>query len=136
MITMVLSLAGWAVIPFSPSWVVSDINVGIMYLFAVSSLGVYGVIMAGWAINYQYTFLCALRSFNPSIKAILKIVFFSLSNSNLFCTSSTIGCNKCFGINNGLMYTFGEKSKTFLHNKGTFNSCCSFCIINSTCSIS
>ena len=48
-ITMVLSLAGWAVIPFAPGWVVSDINVGIMYLFAISSLGVYGIIMAGWA---------------------------------------------------------------------------------------
>ena len=61
-ITMVLSLAGWAVIPFAPGWVVSDINVGIMYLFAVSSLGVYGVIMAGWASNSKYPFLGALRS--------------------------------------------------------------------------
>ena len=59
---MVLSLAGWAVIPFAPGWVVSDINVGIMYLFAVSSLGVYGIIMAGWASNSQYPFLGALRS--------------------------------------------------------------------------
>jgi len=61
-ITMVLSLAGWAVIPFAPNLVISDINVGIMYLFAVSSLGVYGVIMAGWASNSQYPFLGALRS--------------------------------------------------------------------------
>ena len=61
-ITMVLSLAGWAVIPFSSSFVIADINVGIMYLFAVSSLGVYGVIMAGWASNSQYPFLGALRS--------------------------------------------------------------------------
>ncbi len=61
-ITMVLSLAGWAVIPFAPDWVVSDINVGIMYLFAVSSLAVYGVIMAGWASNSKYPFLGALRS--------------------------------------------------------------------------
>jgi len=61
-VTMVLSLAGWAVIPFAPGWVVSDINVGIMYLFAVSSLGVYGVIMAGWASNSKYPFLGALRS--------------------------------------------------------------------------
>ena len=61
-ITMVLSLAGWAVIPFAPNWVVSDINVGVMYLFAVSSLGVYGVIMAGWASNSKYPFLGALRS--------------------------------------------------------------------------
>ena len=61
-ITMVLSLAGWAVIPLSSSFVIADINVGIMYLFAVSSLGVYGVIMAGWASNSQYPFLGALRS--------------------------------------------------------------------------
>ena len=61
-ITMVLSLAGWAVIPFAPNWVIADINVGIMYLFAVSSLGVYGIIMAGWASNSQYPFLGALRS--------------------------------------------------------------------------
>ena len=50
-ITMVLSLIGWVVIPFAPGFVISDINVGIMYLFAVSSLSVYGVIMAGWASN-------------------------------------------------------------------------------------
>ena len=50
-ITMVLSLAGWAVIPFAPGWVISDINVGVLYLFAVSSLGVYGVIMAGCCPN-------------------------------------------------------------------------------------
>ena len=61
-ITMVLSLAGWAVIPFAPGWVISDINVGIMYIFAVSSLSVYGVIMAGWSSNSQYPFLGALRS--------------------------------------------------------------------------
>ena len=61
-ITMVLSLAGWAVIPFAPGWVISNINVGVLYLFAVSSLGVYGVIMAGWASNSQYPFLGALRS--------------------------------------------------------------------------
>ena len=61
-ITMVLSLAGWAVIPFAPGWVIADINVGIMYLFAISSLGVYGIIMAGWASNSKYPFLGALRS--------------------------------------------------------------------------
>jgi NADH-quinone oxidoreductase subunit H len=62
LITFVLALVAWAVIPFDPGWVVSNINVGVLYLFAISSLGVYGIIMAGWASNSKYAFLGALRS--------------------------------------------------------------------------
>src|SRR5262249_35653765 len=62
MITFVLSLLAWAVIPFYPGVVLADINVGVLYLFAISSLGVYGIIMAGWASNSKYPFLGALRS--------------------------------------------------------------------------
>jgi len=62
MLTFVLAMIGWAVIPFDKGWVLADINVGILYLFAISSLGVYGVIMAGWASNSKYPFLGALRS--------------------------------------------------------------------------
>ncbi|MBM3486816.1 MAG: NADH-quinone oxidoreductase subunit NuoH [Alphaproteobacteria bacterium] len=62
MLTFVLSLVAWAVIPFDAGVVLADINVGILYLFAISSLGVYGIIMAGWASNSKYPFLGALRS--------------------------------------------------------------------------
>ena len=62
MLTFVLAVVAWAVIPFGAGLVIADINVGILYLFAISSLGVYGVIMAGWASNSKYAFLGALRS--------------------------------------------------------------------------
>ena len=62
MLTFILAMIGWAVIPFGEGIVIADINVGILYLFAISSLGVYGVIMAGWASNSKYPFLGALRS--------------------------------------------------------------------------
>ena len=62
MLTFGLSLIAWAVIPFDSGWVLADINVGVLYLFAISSLGVYGIIMAGWASNSKYAFLGALRS--------------------------------------------------------------------------
>ena len=57
-----LALAAWAVIPVNENWAVANINVGILYVFAISSLGVYGVIMGGWASNSKYPFLSALRS--------------------------------------------------------------------------
>ncbi|MCK5444312.1 MAG: NADH-quinone oxidoreductase subunit NuoH [Rhodospirillaceae bacterium] len=62
MITFFLSLVAWAVIPFGEGLVLADINVGILYLFAISSLGVYGIMMAGWASNSKYAFLGAMRS--------------------------------------------------------------------------
>jgi NADH-quinone oxidoreductase subunit H len=62
MITFTLALIGWAVIPFGAGMVLADINVGVLYLLAISSLGVYGIIMAGWASNSRYAFLGALRS--------------------------------------------------------------------------
>nr|WP_278253716.1 NADH-quinone oxidoreductase subunit NuoH [Caulobacter sp. CCUG 60055] len=61
-ISFVLAFAAWAVIPFGPGWAVSNINVGVLYLFAISSLGVYGIIMGGWASNSKYPFLGGLRS--------------------------------------------------------------------------
>ena len=62
LITVILAFIGWAVIPFAPGWVVSNLNVGILYLLAMSSLGVYGIIMGGWASNSKYPFLGGLRS--------------------------------------------------------------------------
>ena len=62
LVTCVLALAAWAVIPVAGKWVIADINVGVLYIFAISSLMVYGVIMAGWASNSKYPFLAALRS--------------------------------------------------------------------------
>jgi NADH-quinone oxidoreductase subunit H len=62
MLTFILALVAWAVMPFDEGWVLADINVGVLYLFAISSLGVYGIIMSGWASNSKYAFLGGLRS--------------------------------------------------------------------------
>ena len=97
-ITFVLSLIGWAVIPFDKGVVLSNINVGILYLFAVSSLSVYGVIMAGWASNSKYAFLGAMRStaqmisYEISIGLIIISVLLSAGSLNL--TEIIIAQNK------------------------------------------
>src|SRR4051795_6179565 len=62
LVTTVLALSAWAVIPVDEQWMIADINVGVLYIFAISSLMVYGTIMAGWASNSKYPFLAALRS--------------------------------------------------------------------------
>ena len=88
-ITFVLSLIGWAVIPFDKNIVLSNINVGILYLFAVSTLSVYGVIIAGWASNSKYAFLGAMRStaqmisYEVSIGLIIISVLLSAGSLNL-----------------------------------------------------
>jgi NADH-quinone oxidoreductase subunit H len=75
MLTFILALLGWAVIPWSDSWVIADINVGVLYLFAISSLGVYGILMAGWASNSKYAFLGAIRSSAQMISYEVSIGF-------------------------------------------------------------
>ena len=88
-ITMTLALVSWAVIPFSATQVLADINVGILYLFAVSSLGVYGIIMGGWASNSKYPFLGAIRSaaqmvsYEVSIGVIIINVLLCVGSLNL-----------------------------------------------------
>jgi NADH-quinone oxidoreductase subunit H len=89
LITYILAFGSWAVIPFAPGWVVSNINVGILYLLGVSSLGVYGIIMGGWASNSKYPFLGALRSaaqmvsYEVSIGLIILTVILLAGSMNL-----------------------------------------------------
>ncbi|MFL2770347.1 MAG: NADH-quinone oxidoreductase subunit NuoH [Rhodospirillaceae bacterium] len=79
MVTFGLAMMAWAVIPVSSSWVISDINVGVLYLFAISSLGVYGVVMAGWASNSRYAFLGAMRSAAQMVSYEVSIGFIMIS---------------------------------------------------------
>jgi NADH-quinone oxidoreductase subunit H len=88
-VTVVLAFIAWAVIPFADGWVISDINVGMLYIFAISSLGVYGIIMAGWASNSKYPFLGALRSaaqmvsYEVSIGFVIVTVLLCVGSLNL-----------------------------------------------------
>ena len=89
MIAFSLSIAAWAVIPLADGWVISNINVGILYLFAISSLSVYGIIMAGWASNSKYAFMGALRSaaqmvsYEVSIGLVIVTVLVCVGSLNL-----------------------------------------------------
>lgn len=85
-VTFSLSLIAWAVIPFQEGWVIADINVGVLYLFAISSLGVYGVIMSGWASNSKYPFLGALRSAAQMVSYEVSIGFVMITV--LLCVGS------------------------------------------------
>jgi NADH-quinone oxidoreductase subunit H len=79
MVTFGLAMMAWAVIPVSDGWVISNLNVGILYLFAISSLGVYGVVMAGWASNSRYAFLGAMRSAAQMVSYEVSIGFIMIS---------------------------------------------------------
>ncbi|KZL21856.1 NADH-quinone oxidoreductase subunit H [Pseudovibrio axinellae] len=89
LVTVVLSLAAWVVIPVADGWVIANINVGILYVFAISSLGVYGVIIGGWASNSKYPFLSALRSaaqmvsYEVSIGFVIVTVLLCVGSLNL-----------------------------------------------------
>jgi NADH-quinone oxidoreductase subunit H len=89
MLTFALAMVAWAVIPVNEGWAIADINVGILYLFAISSLGVYGIIIAGWASNSKYAFLGALRSaaqmvsYEVSMGFVLVTVLLCVGSLNL-----------------------------------------------------
>ena len=88
-VTCFVALSSWAVIPFAEGWVVADINVGILYIFAVSSLGVYGIIMGGWASNSKYPIMGAMRSaaqmvsYEVSIGFVIITVLLCVGSLNL-----------------------------------------------------
>src|SRR3954462_8253104 len=89
LVSCVLALAAWAVVPVNLGWVISDLNVGVLYIFAISSLSVYGIIMAGWASNSKYPFLSALRaaaqmvSYEVSIGFVIITVLLCAGSLNL-----------------------------------------------------
>jgi NADH-quinone oxidoreductase subunit H len=101
LITFVLALIGWAVIPFGATLVLADINVGVLYLFAISSLGVYGVIMAGWASNSRYAFLGALRSAAQMVSYEIAI---GLIIVNVLITAGSLNLSDIVRAQEGLWY--------------------------------
>jgi len=88
-ITLVMAFLAWAVVPIAPGWVMSNVNIGLLYVLAISSLGVYGIIIGGWASNSKYPFMGALRStaqmisYEVSIGFILLTVIFLVGSMNL-----------------------------------------------------
>lgn len=111
MITFTLALIGWAVIPFDEKLVLADINVGVLYLFAVSSLGVYGIIMSGWASNSKYPFLGGLRSaaqmvsYEVSIGFVIVCVLLYVGSLNLNAIVKAQEGAGLFGLFNGFVGT-------------------------------
>jgi NADH-quinone oxidoreductase subunit H len=110
-VTALLALAAWAVVPVAEGWMVADINVGILYLFALSSLGVYGVIMGGWASNSKYPFLAALRSaaqmvsYEVSIGFVIITVLLCVGSLNLsdIVLSQKTGLGTMVGLPNSFL---------------------------------
>src|SRR5499427_5250978 len=115
LVASVLALAAWAVIPFNENswgrWVIADLNVGVLYLFAISSLGVYGIIMGGWASNSKYPFLGSLRSaaqmvsYEVSIGFVIITVLLVVGSLNMtdIVNAQRTGIGTRLGLNNSLL---------------------------------
>ncbi len=111
LVTSVLAIAAWAVVPVAEGWAVADLNVGILYLFALSSLGVYGIIMGGWASNSKYPFLSALRSaaqmvsYEVSIGFVIITVLLCAGTLNLtgIVQSQATGFGTMLGLPNSFL---------------------------------
>ncbi|HUV32763.1 MAG TPA: NADH-quinone oxidoreductase subunit H, partial [Devosiaceae bacterium] len=114
LVTAVLALSAWAVVPIADGWALADINVGILYIFAISSLGVYGVIMAGWASNSKYPFLGALRSAAQMVSYEVSIGFVIITV--LLCVGS-LNLNDIVIAQQetGLAYMLGVPQLSFLN---------------------
>jgi NADH-quinone oxidoreductase subunit H len=104
LVTCTLALAAWAVIPVSAGWVIANINVGILYIFAISSLMVYGVIMAGWASNSKYPFLAALRSAAQMVSYEVSIGFVMIT---VLLLVGSLNLSKIVEAQNGSFGLFG-----------------------------
>ena len=104
LVACVLSLAAWAVIPVNARWVIADINVGVLYIFAISSLSVYGIIMGGWASNSKYPFLSALRSAAQMVSYEVSIGFVIITV--LLCAGS-LNLSKIVEAQDGRWGMFG-----------------------------
>jgi NADH-quinone oxidoreductase subunit H len=111
LVTSILAIAAWAVVPVAEGWAVADLNVGILYLFALSSLGVYGIIMGGWASNSKYPFLSALRSaaqmvsYEVSIGFVIITVLLCAGTLNLtgIVQSQATGLGTMLGLPNSFL---------------------------------
>ncbi len=101
MLTFSLAMIAWAVIPVSKGWVISDLNVGILYLFAVSSMGVYGIVMAGWASNSRYAFLGAMRSASQMVSYEVSMGFVMIS---VLLTAGSLNLTEIVEAQKGLWY--------------------------------
>jgi NADH-quinone oxidoreductase subunit H len=111
LVTVTLALSAWAVVPLNAGWVIADINVGVLYLYAISSLGVYGIIMAGWASNSKYPLLGALRSaaqmisYEVSIGFVIITVLLAVGSLNLtdIVVAQADGLGTRIGLPNSLL---------------------------------